>query len=111
VKNVGESAGFSVKLLNRGLLYMAASGRGGKYPIAIARGGSGMTQRALSVLPWGLLIMSVLFAGANGLVAVDRQLHARIVLPAAIAPFIASLVSGWPANARAASGRRCLVTT
>jgi membrane protease YdiL (CAAX protease family) len=44
---------------------------------------------------WGLLITSVLFAGANGLVAVDDQLHARIVLPAAIAPFIAGLVSGW----------------
>ena len=44
---------------------------------------------------WGLLITAVLFAGANGLVAVDDQLHARIVLPAAIAPFIASLVSGW----------------
>lgn len=44
---------------------------------------------------WGLLITSVLFAGSNGLIAVDRQLHAHIVLPAAIAPFIASLVSGW----------------
>ncbi len=44
---------------------------------------------------WGLLITSVLFAGANGLVAVDSQLHARIVLPAAIAPFMLSLVSGW----------------
>ena len=44
---------------------------------------------------WGLLITSVLFAGANGLVAVDNQLHARIVIPAAIAPLIAGLVSGW----------------
>ena len=44
---------------------------------------------------WGLLITSVLFAGANGLVIVDSQLHTRIVLPAAIAPFIVSLVSGW----------------
>jgi membrane protease YdiL (CAAX protease family) len=44
---------------------------------------------------WGLLITSVLFAGANGLVAVDSQLHARIVIPAAIAPFMLSLVSGW----------------
>jgi membrane protease YdiL (CAAX protease family) len=44
---------------------------------------------------WGLLITSVLFAGANGLVAVDDQLHAHIVLKAAIAPFIAGLVSGW----------------
>jgi membrane protease YdiL (CAAX protease family) len=44
---------------------------------------------------WGLLITSVLFAGSNGLIAVDSQLHAQIVLPAAIAPFIASLVSGW----------------
>ncbi len=44
---------------------------------------------------WGLLITSVLFAGSNGLIAVDSRLHARIVLPAAIAPFIASLVSGW----------------
>jgi len=44
---------------------------------------------------WGLLITSVLFAGANVLVAVDDQLHVRIVLPAAIAPFMLSLVSGW----------------
>lgn len=44
---------------------------------------------------WGLLITSDLFAGANGLVAVDSQMHARIVLPAAIAPFLSSLVSGW----------------
>jgi membrane protease YdiL (CAAX protease family) len=44
---------------------------------------------------WGLLITSVLFAGANGLVAVDDQLHARLVIPAAIAPFMMSLVSGW----------------
>jgi membrane protease YdiL (CAAX protease family) len=44
---------------------------------------------------WGLLITSVLFAGSNGLIAIDDQLHARLVLPAAIAPFIASLVSGW----------------
>jgi len=36
-----------------------------------------------------------LFAGANGLVAVDTQLHARIVLPAAIAPFMLGVVSGW----------------
>ena len=44
---------------------------------------------------WGLLISSVLFAGSNGLVAVDSQLHARIVLLAAIAPFMLGLVSGW----------------
>lgn len=44
---------------------------------------------------WGLLITAVLFAGANGLVAVDDQLHAHLVLPAAIAPFLMSLVSGW----------------
>jgi membrane protease YdiL (CAAX protease family) len=44
---------------------------------------------------WALPITAVLFAGANGLVAVDSQLHARIVLPAAIAPFMLSLVSGW----------------
>jgi membrane protease YdiL (CAAX protease family) len=44
---------------------------------------------------WGLIISSVLFAGANGLIAVDAQLHAYIVLPAAIAPFMMSLVSGW----------------
>ncbi len=44
---------------------------------------------------WGLLITSVLFAGANGLVAVDGQGHARIVLPAAIAPFMLGVVSGW----------------
>jgi membrane protease YdiL (CAAX protease family) len=44
---------------------------------------------------WGLLITSVLFAGANGLVTVDSQLHPRIVLPAAIAPFMLGVVSGW----------------
>jgi membrane protease YdiL (CAAX protease family) len=44
---------------------------------------------------WGLIISTILFAGANGLVAVDSQLHARIVLPAAIAPFMMGLVSGW----------------
>lgn len=46
-------------------------------------------------LGWGLVITAVLFAGSNGLVAVDSQLHARIVLPAAIAPFMLGLVSGW----------------
>jgi membrane protease YdiL (CAAX protease family) len=44
---------------------------------------------------WGLLITSVLFAGSNGLVAVDSQLHARIVPLAAIAPFMLGVVSGW----------------
>jgi membrane protease YdiL (CAAX protease family) len=44
---------------------------------------------------WGLIISAILFAGANGLVTVDSQLHARIVLHAAIAPFMLSLVSGW----------------
>jgi membrane protease YdiL (CAAX protease family) len=44
---------------------------------------------------WGLVISTILFAGSNGLVAVDPQLHARIVLHAAIAPFMMSLVSGW----------------
>jgi len=44
---------------------------------------------------WGIVITAVLFAGSNGLVAVDPQLHAHIVLPAAIAPFMLSLVSGW----------------
>jgi membrane protease YdiL (CAAX protease family) len=44
---------------------------------------------------WGLIITAILFAGSNGLVAVDSQLHARIVLHAAIAPFMMSLVSGW----------------
>ena len=44
---------------------------------------------------WGLIITAILFAGFNGLVAVDSRLHARIVLPAAIAPFMMSLVSGW----------------
>jgi len=44
---------------------------------------------------WGLLITSVLFAGANGLVAVDSQLHARIAIPAAMAPFMLGVVSGW----------------
>jgi len=44
---------------------------------------------------WGLVISAILFAGSNGLVAVDSQLHTRIVLPVAIAPFTMSLVSGW----------------
>jgi membrane protease YdiL (CAAX protease family) len=44
---------------------------------------------------WGLIVTAILFAGSNGLVAVDPQLHARIVLPSAIAPFMLSLVSGW----------------
>jgi membrane protease YdiL (CAAX protease family) len=44
---------------------------------------------------WGLIISTILFAGSNGLVAVDSQLHASIVLHAAIAPFLMSLVSGW----------------
>jgi membrane protease YdiL (CAAX protease family) len=44
---------------------------------------------------WGLVITAVLFAGANGLVGVDAQLHPHIVLYAGIAPFLMSLVSGW----------------
>ena len=44
---------------------------------------------------WGLVIAAVLFAGANGLVAVDPQLHPRIALQAGIAPLLMSLVSGW----------------
>lgn len=44
---------------------------------------------------WGLVITAILFAGFNGLVSVDPQVHARIVLHAAIAPFMLSLVSGW----------------
>jgi len=44
---------------------------------------------------WGLIITAILFAGSNGLVAVDPQLHVRIVLHSAIAPFMMSLVSGW----------------
>ncbi|MGZ7079091.1 MAG: CPBP family intramembrane glutamic endopeptidase [Thermoanaerobaculia bacterium] len=44
---------------------------------------------------WGVIVTAILFAGSNGLVAVDPQLHPRIVLPAAIAPVMLSLVSGW----------------
>jgi CAAX protease family protein len=44
---------------------------------------------------WGLIITAVLFAGANGLIAVDAQLHAHIVPLAAIPAFLMSLVSGW----------------
>ena len=44
---------------------------------------------------WGLIVTAILFAGSNGLVSVDAQLHASIVLPAAIAPVLSSLVSGW----------------
>ena len=42
-----------------------------------------------------MFITAILFAGSNGLVAVDAQLHARIVLQAEIAPFLLRLVSGW----------------
>ena len=44
---------------------------------------------------WGLIVTAILFAGANGLVMVDPQLHARIVPQAAIAPVMLSLASGW----------------
>lgn len=44
---------------------------------------------------WGLFITAILFAGSNGLVMVDSQLNVRIVLHAAIAPVMLSLVSGW----------------
>jgi len=44
---------------------------------------------------WGLIITAILFAGSNGLVAVDPPLHARIVPHAAIAPVMLSFVSGW----------------
>lgn len=81
--------------------------RCGKPPGATrSRSGNKATRRSNSALGrcwqfggaqfgWGLLITSVLFAGANGLVRVDSQLHARIVLPAAIAPFMLGVVSGW----------------
>ena len=44
---------------------------------------------------WGLIITAIFFAGFNGLVVVDPQLHPRIVLSAAIAPLLLSFVSGW----------------
>jgi membrane protease YdiL (CAAX protease family) len=44
---------------------------------------------------WGLIITAILFAGCNGLIAVDPQLHARIVPVAAIPPLLMSFVSGW----------------
>jgi membrane protease YdiL (CAAX protease family) len=44
---------------------------------------------------WGLVITAVLFAGANGLVGVDAQLHPHFVLHAGIPPLLMSLVSGW----------------
>jgi len=44
---------------------------------------------------WGLVIAAVLFAGVNGLVGLDAQLHPRIALQAGIAPLLMSLVSGW----------------
>lgn len=44
---------------------------------------------------WGLVITAILFAGFNGLVVVDTQLHPRLVAHAAIAPVMLSLVSGW----------------
>jgi membrane protease YdiL (CAAX protease family) len=57
---------------------------------------------------WGLMITAILFAGANGLVEVDAQLHARIVLHAAIAPVMLSFVSGW-VRERADSVWPCVV--
>jgi membrane protease YdiL (CAAX protease family) len=44
---------------------------------------------------WGLFVSAILFAGSNGLVEVDSQLHGHVILYAAIAPFLLSLVSGW----------------
>jgi membrane protease YdiL (CAAX protease family) len=44
---------------------------------------------------WGLIVTAILFAGSNGLVAVDPHLHPRIVLHAAIAPVMLSFISGW----------------
>jgi membrane protease YdiL (CAAX protease family) len=44
---------------------------------------------------WALIVTAILFAGFNGLVVVDDQLHSHLVLHAAIAPFLMSLVSGW----------------
>ena len=63
-------------------------------------------QAALLTTAWTLLVASltpgVSFASIrcyvepeSGLVEAGNQLHARIVLPAAIAPFMLSLVSGW----------------
>ncbi|HKI27435.1 MAG TPA: CPBP family intramembrane glutamic endopeptidase [Candidatus Sulfotelmatobacter sp.] len=52
-------------------------------------------QLAHARFGWGLIITAVLFAGSNGLVVVDPQLHARIILPAAIAPVLLSFVAGW----------------
>jgi len=44
---------------------------------------------------WGLFITAILFAGSNGLVTVDPQLHPHVVLHAAIAPVLLSFISGW----------------
>jgi len=44
---------------------------------------------------WGLVITAILFAGVNGLITVDPEVHARIVFSAAIAPIMLSFVSGW----------------
>jgi membrane protease YdiL (CAAX protease family) len=44
---------------------------------------------------WGLIVTAILFAGSNGLVGVDSQLHSHIVLHAAIAPVMLSFVAGW----------------
>ncbi len=46
-------------------------------------------------LGWGLVVTAILFAGFNGLVDVDAELHARIRPFAAIAPLMSSLVAGW----------------
>ena len=44
---------------------------------------------------WGIVITALLFAGFNGLVNVDAELHVRVALPRAVAPFVMSLASGW----------------
>jgi membrane protease YdiL (CAAX protease family) len=44
---------------------------------------------------WGLITTAVFFACFNGLIRIDSDLHTRIVLPAAIAPLLLSLISGW----------------
>jgi membrane protease YdiL (CAAX protease family) len=44
---------------------------------------------------WSLLITTLLFAAANGLLSVDSQLHPHASLVRGVAPMISGLVAGW----------------
>jgi membrane protease YdiL (CAAX protease family) len=46
-------------------------------------------------LGWSLLISTLLFAAANGLLQVDSQLHPHVSLVRGIAPMASGLIAGW----------------